>query len=315
MQRFLNSTNYTSIAIYPTGTGYSISGNLASPLIDLNGAGNITIDGRVNATGSTQDLIISNLNTSGTSNTATIRLINSAANNLFKYLTIKGGATGIYSGIILFASTSSGNGNSGNVIDNCNITGLDAVNRPYYGIYSYGTSGHENKNNTISNNNIFNFLSPTLGASYGIKVDVNSTDWIITSNSLYETTSFSPNGNHTFFGIKIGNSLGNNFIISSNSIGGSASNCSGSPWIVNGNFAYRFYCIHIDAGTTTASSIQNNTLKNFSFTGGSDIPWMGIDINSGSANIGTISGNTIGEISGTGSVTLSAPVASAGVIV
>ena len=44
------SASYTGISIYPTTTGLSISGELAAPLIDLNGADNVTIDGRVNAT-------------------------------------------------------------------------------------------------------------------------------------------------------------------------------------------------------------------------------------------------------------------------
>jgi hypothetical protein len=41
------SASYTGISIYPTTTGLSISGNLAAPLIDLNGAYNVTIDGRM----------------------------------------------------------------------------------------------------------------------------------------------------------------------------------------------------------------------------------------------------------------------------
>ncbi len=70
------SANYTSVVIYPTGSGFSISGNLAFPLIDLNGADNVTIDGRVNASGSTKDLTIINSSVSGNSNTSTIRFIN-----------------------------------------------------------------------------------------------------------------------------------------------------------------------------------------------------------------------------------------------
>ncbi|MDP4266448.1 MAG: hypothetical protein Q8880_03320 [Bacteroidota bacterium] len=42
----IGSASYTSIDIYPTVTGLSISGNIAAPLIDLNGADNVTIDGR-----------------------------------------------------------------------------------------------------------------------------------------------------------------------------------------------------------------------------------------------------------------------------
>ena len=75
------SANYTSINIYPTVSGLTISGNLSStPLIDLNGADNVTIDGRVNATGSTVDLTITNTNPSVA--TSTIRFINSATSNI-----------------------------------------------------------------------------------------------------------------------------------------------------------------------------------------------------------------------------------------
>jgi len=37
------SVSYTSVLIYPTATGYTISGNINTPLITLNGANNITI--------------------------------------------------------------------------------------------------------------------------------------------------------------------------------------------------------------------------------------------------------------------------------
>ncbi len=305
------SANYSGVSLYPTGSGYTISGNLAAPLLNLNGSHNVVIDGRVNATGNTRDLAIINSSTSGTSNTSTITLNNSAQGNTIKFAIIKGGATGIYSGVILFNQSSSGTGNSSNLVDNCNLTGLGVAGRPYYVIYSYGSSGHENRNNTLSNNNIFDFLSPTLSSSYGININVNSTDWTITGNSLYETTTFIPAGNYSFFGIKIANTSGNNFIITNNYIGGIAPLCGGTPWTVNANVAYRFYCIHIDAGTTTPTSIQNNIIRNFSCLGGSDIPWMGIDLNSGSVNVGTATGNTIGDPNSTGSITLSAPVASA----
>ncbi len=54
------SASYTTINIYPTLTGVSVSGSLTAPLISLNGADNITIDGRVNASGVAKDLIITN---------------------------------------------------------------------------------------------------------------------------------------------------------------------------------------------------------------------------------------------------------------
>ena len=48
------SASYTALLVYPTVTGLSVSGNISGPLIDLNGADNVTIDGRINAVGSTR---------------------------------------------------------------------------------------------------------------------------------------------------------------------------------------------------------------------------------------------------------------------
>ena len=69
------SANYTSVNIYPTKTGLSVAGNLDSPLIDLNGADNVTIDGRVNATGSTADLQIIRITSYNVCYTKLLRLI------------------------------------------------------------------------------------------------------------------------------------------------------------------------------------------------------------------------------------------------
>ena len=68
------NASYTSVSIYPTVSSLTISGNIASPLIDLNGADNVTIDGRVNGSGSTLDLSIINYSTSNVA--STIRFIN-----------------------------------------------------------------------------------------------------------------------------------------------------------------------------------------------------------------------------------------------
>ena len=68
------SSNYTSINIYPTAGSLSIGGNLAAPVIDFNGADNVTIDGRRNFIGNT-DLAFYNNNTGATATTSTIRFI------------------------------------------------------------------------------------------------------------------------------------------------------------------------------------------------------------------------------------------------
>jgi hypothetical protein len=112
----LNAGGWTTLTIYPTSTGLTISGSVAGPLINLNGADNVTIDGRVNAAGSAKDLIITNTNTGISA--STIQFISSAETNTVKYCTIKGAETSASSGIICFSTASTGNGNDGNIIDN-----------------------------------------------------------------------------------------------------------------------------------------------------------------------------------------------------
>ncbi|MFZ4725083.1 MAG: hypothetical protein ACOYMD_06515 [Paludibacter sp.] len=183
----LNGGAWTTLKIYPTVTGITISGNLSTPLIDLNGADNVTIDGRVNSTGTTKDLIITNTSTSATAGTSTIRLINTAENNVVKYCIIKGAETNTSSGIILFSTATTGNGNDGNTINNNDISS-DAAGRVRTAIYSAGSTSYENSGNTISNNDIFDFWSAG-ASSYAIHLVSNTTDFTISGNSFYETTS------------------------------------------------------------------------------------------------------------------------------
>ena len=151
--------SYTSVTIYPTVSGMSISGSLNAPLIDLNGASGVIIDGRVNTTGSTIDLIISNTSTSNTTGTSTIRFINGASSNTIKYCTIKGSETSTSAGVLFFSTSTGANGNKTNTIDNNNITCSADLNRPFNAIYSYGTASMENSGNIFSNNNIYDFLN------------------------------------------------------------------------------------------------------------------------------------------------------------
>jgi hypothetical protein len=153
------SASYSSLTIYPTVTGCVVAGELAAPLIDLNGADNVTIDGRVNATGSTKDLVICNFSTSATAGTSTLRFINDATQNTVKYCTIRGSETDPSgsSGILFFSTTTGTTGNDGNLIDNNNITNAGNANRPINAVFSSGTSAKENSGITISNNNIYDF--------------------------------------------------------------------------------------------------------------------------------------------------------------
>jgi hypothetical protein len=300
------NASYITTTIYPSVSGLSITGNMEAPLIDLNGADKVTIDGRVNATGSTSDLIIINTNTSATSGTSSIRLINDAKNNTVKYCNLKGSSTSSVDGIILF-STGTTDGNDGNTITNNNITGATDASRPINALFSLGTAGKENSGNTISNNNIYNFLNRGI-ASFGINLGSNSTAWILSGNSFYETASFVPTASVEYNVIYITNTTGNNHTISGNYIGGSSAGCGtggvSTGWTKTNAFDNAFTAINLSLGTGTASNIQGNTIAKFTWSNSSNASWYGMNIGGGDVNTGTVTGNTIGAATGTGSILL-----------
>jgi hypothetical protein len=300
----VGSASYTSVTLFPTVTGLTISGNLPAPLIDLNGADHVIIDGSVNAAGAAKDLIITNTNATSGVETSTMRFINDATNNTVKYCTIKGSSMTTSGGIIYFASTSGISGNDNNLIDNNDITSAADENRPLNAVYSYGLVGAENSNNTISNNNIFNFLNRGT-TSYGIRIGNYSTAWTISGNSFYETAPFVATTSVQNYVINIGaDILANNFTVSNNYIGGSAPSCGGAAWTKINTFSNDFYAISMDVGTSPASNVQGNTIKNFDYSNSSSAEWYGIACSRGNVNIGTIAGNVIGSATGNGSIKL-----------
>ena len=302
------SASYSSLNLYPSSTGFSVSGTLATPLIDLNGAKNVTIDGRVNATGSTKDLVISNTSTASTSGTSTIRFINDATTNTVKYCKIKGSTTDPTGGILNFGTTTGTTGNDGNTIDSNNITNSADANRPLNAIYSQGTSGKDNSGNTLSNNNIYDFLNKGVNSN-GVNLSSNTTSWSISGNSFYETTSFVITAVYNYAILKIDNPSGTNFTISGNFIGGSSASCGGTAWTTGSSSGLNsdvFNAIYLNIGTGTASNIQNNTIKNINWNLNSCYypSWTSINVSAGDVNIGTTVGNTIGATTGTGSISI-----------
>ena len=300
------SASYTTVIIYPTVTGKTISGAISGALIDLDGADNVVIDGRLNQAG-TKNLTISNTSAASTAGTSTIRFINDASSNTIKYAYIKGSTLEVTGGIINFSTTTATTGNDSNIIDNNNITNTVDANRPLNAIYSLGTIAKDNSANTISNNNIYDFLNKT-AASNGVNLSANSTAWTISGNSFYETTQFNTDGgtgiNFAYTAINIINT-GVNFTVSNNFIGGNSALATGT-WEKSYTGAAgitlssnnQFSGIAINAGIGTASSIQGNTIKGFNWINSGDYTtgsFNGLLLSGGTLNVGTTLGNTIGS--------------------
>lgn len=290
------SANYSSILIYPTVSNLMVGGTVNGNLISFNGADNITIDGRVNQDGAA-NLTISNYSTS--SSASTFNFYNDAQNNTIKYTYIRGSSTNTSGGVVYFGSGST-SGNDNNTIDNCYIREIGS-NKPRFLVYSAGSSSKENSGITISNNNIFCWGGGTNNA--GIYLYSNTTGWTITNNSFFQDDIIS-GSSATTYGINI--NTGNGYTVTGNYVGGSAPLCGGTPWTVNGTLtSCNMYAIYLNVGTSSASSVQGNTVKNFLWqSSNTGTHWIGIYIGAGNVNAGTVTGNTIGEPTGTGSITI-----------
>lgn len=297
----LNAGTWNSLTIYPTTTGLTIGGTVASALISFNGADKVTIDGRVNKLGSLRSLTLSNANT-GTAS-STVLFSNSAELNTVKYCTIKGEESSTSKGVIYLSSSAAGNGNDNNTIDNNNITNA-GVGRPINGIFSQGALGYINNGLVISNNDFYDVLKPATGSN-GININTFTDDVDITGNSFFETTSFAPSAAVSYTAISIRNTSGVGYNITNNYIGGSQTQCGGIAWTktkTSNNNA--FYAIYVSAGSGSYSEVQNNTIKNFNWGNIANASFAAINIVSGDVNVGTSQGNTIGETTGVGSIIL-----------
>lgn len=292
------SANYTSVLIYPTGA-FTISTALNSAAIDLNGADNVTIDGRLNGNGTPNSLTITGTNTGN--GAAAIRFVNSAENNTIKYCNLRAGSTSSSMGIVAFAGSNTGNGNDNNIVEYCDLT--NSGTRPYNGIVSSGTTGRENSGNIIRNNNIYNNFQ-TGTSSNVININFASVGFTISGNSIYETTAFISTTNAlTYNAIRI--STTTEHTISGNYIGGREPLCGGTAWSFVAQRAVYFCGIYAYAGAGTATIISNNTIANLDFSSKEDNPWDGIFLYAGNFEV---SGNTIGATTGNGSIICRTPV-------
>ena len=327
----LNAGDWTTLTINPSGGGARlISGNIAGYMIDLNGADNVTIDGLNSGENS---LTISN---AGTGSSSAIRLINDASNNTITNCTITGSPNAASHGVILL-STGTTTGNDNNTVSNCNIT-AEGANLPLSCIHSLGTSASvNNSGNTVTNCNISDYYrSSAAVSSAGILLNANNSAWTITNNRLFQTATRTYISAAIHYGIYAAS--GEGYIISGNIIGyanesgtGTTNMIGMSAGTLGGTFpgdytaggtavglTYRAIRCDFTAGGTV-SSIQNNTIAGFamytsSSTATSTGIFCGINVNSGNADIGTTTGNTIGATSSTGSI-YTAATTSAGAIV
>ncbi|TAE75684.1 MAG: DUF1573 domain-containing protein [Bacteroidetes bacterium] len=293
-----------TLTIRPSATVGAVNfvGNNALTLINLDGADYVTIDGRLGGTGASA-LTITNSNTSG----SVIQYINDATNNTIQFCTISGTNTSTTSGLVFIAGTTGTTGNDNISINN--NTFRDAASVPANLIFSNGsttTNVSFNSNITISNNNFFNYNAMAVTASAG------SSSFTINNNSFYQTASTALTT--TYGAIQTAGSglVSGGHTINNNFIGGTAPNCGGTPMTLTGSGVMRLLFL---AGDITAPviSVQGNTIANINYTSSSASTLHSfISLLAGNFNIGTITGNTIGNATSTGNISLTLTGSSAG---
>jgi hypothetical protein len=82
-----------------------------------------------NQTGSTRSLSITNSSSSTNAGTSTVNFSNSAELNTLKYVSVYGSSASTTDGVIKFATSTSGNGNDNNLIDNCAVTNSSEIDQ------------------------------------------------------------------------------------------------------------------------------------------------------------------------------------------
>ncbi|HLM02941.1 MAG TPA: Calx-beta domain-containing protein, partial [Pyrinomonadaceae bacterium] len=154
----LASTSYTDVTVRPVGGARVIEGSVVGAIIRLNGADNVTIDGRQGGAGTARDLTVRNNSTSAA--TAAIWLSsvaagNGAANNTVRNLELAAGVNQSTGDLSTFGIIMSGTAISttNNGIDNDNNSFIaNRITKARYGIVTRGTTTDLNINPVVTDN-------------------------------------------------------------------------------------------------------------------------------------------------------------------
>jgi len=243
---------FTSCLIKPTAIVSVSASTCTEKVIVLDEADNVTIDGRINQTGSIA-LTITNRNQ--TAATCCVNLSNGAINNFIKFISCNIPNNGFTTGANAIEITTSNpgkGGNNDNKVEGCLITEARC------GINVYGNSFYTNDRSIILKN-IINNCTQT-----GIFGDINSRDNTIESNQLFNTSTV--NGNSYFNAILLRGVGINNKIIKNK--------------IYKLNFAntpYNIVGIEVNSyPASTGSSITTVDVSNnfISLGGNSNVPYI-----------------------------------------
>lgn len=308
------SASYGSVTLSPAFPGVTLSASFAGAcceptgIIKLNGAENVTIDGRVGMSGTGSNLTIENLST-GTY--ASAIFLSGANNNSIRYCTLKSSTTATLNGAGTLSFIASGtSGCSNNTVEYCTFT-KSAAGLPNNAIASYSSSStYKSQNNSVRYCTISDFQKSGIWLGNSSGSGYNDL-WTIDNNTFQQASTITINSTNFYnYAIMIGYHDGGGstfrneqgqFTITNNNIGG---NGSGGDWTVTsttGNSSLVTGGIFMAAGTTAYSEISGNKIASFNITtyvntNTSISGFNGIFVYHTKTKIGSSSGNTIHDV-------------------
>lgn len=307
-----SAINNITIRPQAGASALTITSANATTTIDLNGAQYVTLDGRPGGTGAfTSGVNLTITNSLGTA--PAVRLINDARYNNVKYCDLQSNNSTITTataggGVVCFGTTTGTNGNDYNSISFCDIHNITGGN-PVMGVFAYGTTTASTQNNdydTISNCNIYNYFSATIATS-AVNIGTGTNGWTVTGNRFYQTAALAYNGAVTHRVINIINASGNGYAVTNNFIGGNSSTGTGYYTMAGTTSpttsAHIFIAIELTVGTTSFSTVLNNTLTNIDYTtaAAGSLTMGCVNVLGGNANCNF---NTIGSPTTNGAIKL-----------
>lgn len=224
----------------------------SSAVIRLEGADRVTLDGSYGGSG--KYIRIMNRALNG----ASLNLTNDADFNVISSCYIEG-VNNTVAMLNLQTASTGGTGNDSNLIVNCTFrdtlgTGYIAssgLNKPNTGVFSQGTSTAPNDYNTVRDCEFYNIRYGALNLS-----TTAGDYWTFYNNSIYTTNTDSSFVN--LFLILIQG--GGGHIIRKNSIGGSAPDRSGAPYVWRGTG--QVHAVYFNTTSTNVSTIDSNIIGN-----------------------------------------------------
>lgn len=301
---FVGSSAANTITFRPeaAATALSITTNNTTGTILFNGGDFITFDGRPGGAGTSRELTIQNTNIG---NSYAILFVNDATDNTIQYCTVKSSNNNVSGATIIIAGTTGSTGNDNITIDNNEIREAATLAAPNNAILSSGSTGSAaeyNNNIVISNNNIYNFYGAT-GDIAGVKAVQGSSDWIISNNNFAYTFGTTKTISGLFSAISAYNSQMSNFTVTGNYVGNTTPVFTPNIQLTGTGLIQVF---RFSLATGVANSIQGNTIWNISFYSPTVSPlYSMLNLADGSYNVGTVTGNQIGNTISSGNIAIS----------